>query len=86
MTRPPTSTSRKTAKEAVVFAFRHSQQYNTDPPAIHLEGLDPHAVYQLELWNGTMLEKLSGAYLMQSGLHVRLRGDFDSTAVLLHRQ
>ena len=73
-------------KEAVVFAFRHSQQYNTEPPALRLQGLDARAVYQTELWDGTMLDKVSGAYLMQNGLHVRLRGDFDSTAVLLHRQ
>ncbi len=31
----------KDGKEAVVFAFRHSQQYNTDPPTIHLQGLEP---------------------------------------------
>jgi alpha-galactosidase len=73
-------------KEAVLFAFRHSQEYNTEPPTIQLAGLDAKAVYQPELWDGTMLEPVSGAYLMQSGLHVRLRGDFDSTAVLLHRQ
>jgi hypothetical protein len=33
-----------------------------------------------------MLEKVSGAYLMQNGLQVTLRGDFDSTAVLVHRE
>jgi alpha-galactosidase len=76
----------KDGREAVVFAFRHSQQYNTEPPTIYLQGLDPKGVYQEELWDGTMLDKSSGAYLMQSGLHVTLRGDFDSTAVLLHKQ
>jgi alpha-galactosidase len=76
----------KDGKEAVIFAFRHSQQYDTKPPTLYLAGLDPKAVYQPELWDGTMLDKVSGAYLMQSGLHVKLTGDFDSTAVLLHRQ
>jgi alpha-galactosidase len=76
----------KDAKEAVVFAFRHSQQYNTEPPTIHLQGLDPKAVYGMELWDGKVLENLSGAYLMENGIHVTLRGDFDSTAVLLHRR
>jgi len=76
----------KDGREAVVFAFRHSQQYNTEPPTLYLQGLDPKAVYQAELWDGTLMEKTSGAYLMQSGLHLRLHGDFDSTAVLLHRQ
>jgi alpha-galactosidase len=72
-------------KEAVVFAFRHSQQYNTAAPMLYLEGLDPRAEYQLEALDGQLTQKLSGAYLMQNGLSVRLRGDFDSTAVLLHR-
>jgi len=76
----------KDGKEAVVFAFRHSQQYDTKPPTIYLQGLDPKSVYQAELWDGTMREKVSGAYLMQNGLQVTLRGDFDSTAVLLHRE
>jgi alpha-galactosidase len=76
----------KDGKEAVVFAFRHSQQYDTKPPTIYLQGLDPRSVYQLEKWDGTMIEKVSGAYLMQNGLEVSLRGDFDSTAVLLHRE
>jgi alpha-galactosidase len=76
----------KDGKEAVVFAFRHSQQYDTPPPAIYLQGLDPTAVYQAEQWDGKTLERVSGAYLMQDGLHVTLKGDFDSTAVMLHRQ
>jgi alpha-galactosidase len=76
----------KDGKEAVVFAFRHSQQYNTDPPTIHLQGLDRRGVYQLESWDGKMLETSSGAYLMENGIHVKLGGDFDSTAVLLHKQ
>jgi alpha-galactosidase len=76
----------KDGKEAVVFAFRHSQQYNTEPPTIRVQGLDPRGVYQLETWDGTTLEKSSGAYLMENGLHVKLSGDFDSTAVLLHKQ
>ena len=31
-----------------MFAFRHSQQYRTDPPTIQLRGLDEKAVYKLE--------------------------------------
>ena len=73
-------------KEAVLFAFRHSQEYNTAAPAIHLQGLDPHAVYQLESIDGNMTDKASGAYLMQHGVTLRLRGDFDSTALMLHRE
>jgi alpha-galactosidase len=74
--------------QAVVFAFRHSQEYATPSPTIRLQGLDAHAVYKLESIDGKLLDKqteLSGAYLMESGLNLNLRGDFDSTAVLLRR-
>jgi alpha-galactosidase len=75
-------------KQAVVFAFRHSQQYNTAAPAICLRGLDERAVYRVESVDGKLLERqpqLSGAYLMRAGLNVNLRGDFDATAVILER-
>jgi alpha-galactosidase len=74
----------KDGKEAVVFAFRHSQEYNTPAPTIRLRGLDPKAVYRMETLEGSTSEA-SGAYLMQNGISVRLRGDFDSTLVMLHR-
>ncbi len=75
-------------KQAVLFAFRHSQQYNTPPPTIYLQGLDAHAVYRLESIDRKVMDEqpqLSGAYLMQNGIDLNLRGDYDSTAVLLHR-
>jgi alpha-galactosidase len=78
----------KDGKEVLLFAFRHSQQYNTPAPAIRLRGLDGRAVYRLESTNGKLIDKqeeLSGAYLMQTGLNLELRDDYDSTAVLLQR-
>lgn len=75
----------KDGREGVLFAFRHSQEYNTPPPALLLEGLDARAVYRLESLDGKPLGNSSGAYLMQHGVNVTLRGDFDSTAVLWHR-
>ncbi len=71
-------------KQAAVFAFRHSQQYNTPPPTIHLRGLDARAVYSVELPGGKQM--LSGAYLMQNGINLNLRGDYDSALVVLERQ
>jgi alpha-galactosidase len=74
--------------QAVLFAFRHSQEYDTPPPTIQLRGLDARAVYKLESIDGKLIDKrpeLSGAYLMESGLNLNLRGDFDSTAVMLDR-
>lgn len=73
-------------KEAVLFAFRHSQEYDTLPPIIHLEGLDPRVVYQMETLGGETTQKFSGAYLMENGVQLKLKGDFDSTLLLLHRQ
>jgi alpha-galactosidase len=75
-------------KQAVLFVFRHSQEYNTPVPAIYLRGLDERAIYQIESIDGKLMEKqpqLSGAYLMRAGLNVILRGDFDSTAIVLRR-
>ncbi len=75
-------------KQAVLFAFRHSQQYNTAAPTLRLRGLDERALYKLESLDGKLVERqgeLSGAYLMGAGLNLNLRGDYDSTAVVLDR-
>ncbi len=73
-------------KQSVVFAFRHSQQYNTAAPAIYLRGLDEKATYKIEPLDNKRVEKpLSGAYLMNQGLNVNLKGDFDSTVIICDR-
>jgi alpha-galactosidase len=76
-------------KQAVVFALRHSQQYETAAPTIRLRGLDERALYKVESVNHKLVEhdaQFSGAYLMRAGLNVNLRGDFDGTAIILERQ
>lgn len=72
-------------KQSVLFAFRHSQQYNTPPPAIRLAGLDPAAVYQVQVLGESDTKAISGAYLMQEGVHLTLKADYDSTSVLIER-
>jgi alpha-galactosidase len=75
-------------KQAVLFAFRHAQQYNTAAPTILLRGLDERGVYRLESIDNKLtegLQQVSGAYLMRRGLNLNLRGDYDSTAVILER-
>lgn len=75
-------------RQSVLFAFRHTQQYNTAAPALYLRGLDESAVYRLESVDGKLLDRpaeLSGAYLMRHGINLRLGGDYDSTAVVLER-
>ena len=76
-------------KQAVLFAFRHSQQYNTSAPLIRLRGLEPKTVYRIDSVNGKLpggQAEVSGAYLMSHGVALNLRGDYDSTAVILERQ
>jgi alpha-galactosidase len=72
-------------KQAVLFAFRHSQQYNTPPPTLYLRGLDERAVYKVTNLDGRASEQ-SGAYLMRHGIDLNLRGDYDSTVVVMERQ
>ncbi len=75
-------------KLAVVFAFRHTQQYNTAAPALRLRGLDEKATYRVEVTEGRLLEpqtQFSGAYLMSAGLNLDLRGDYAAAAIVLDR-
>jgi alpha-galactosidase len=75
-------------KQAVLFAFLHSQQFLYEAPTIYLRGLDERALYRLKPIDDKLAEKqrvLSGSYLMNHGLNFNLVGDFDSTSVLLER-
>ena len=76
-------------KQSVLFAFLHSQQYMNPMPTVYLQGLDPKAVYRVRTIDNKLMEKvpsLSGAALMNKGLNFDLRGDFDSTVVVLDRE
>jgi alpha-galactosidase len=73
-------------RQAVLFAFLHSQQYRQNTPAIRLAGLDPKASYRVQVLGQPAAQVWSGAFLMQNGVTLRLVGDYDSTAVLLERQ
>jgi alpha-galactosidase len=78
----------KDGAQAVLFAFRHSQEYNTPPPPIRLRGLDRRAVYKLESIDGKLhrgVQECSGAWLMEHGVDLILKGDFDATAVLMRK-
>jgi alpha-galactosidase len=78
----------KDGGQAVLFAFRHSQEYNTPPPPIRLRGLDRRAVYKLESIDGKLprgVQECSGAWLMEHGVDLILKGDFDATAVLMRK-
>jgi alpha-galactosidase len=76
-------------KQAVLFAFLHSQQYLRPAPTVCLRGLDENATYRVKPLDDKLVEKqeaLSGAYLMRHGLNLNLTGDYDSTLVILDRR
>lgn len=76
-------------KQAVLFAFLRSQQYGRPTPLIRLKGLDPAAVYRIRRIDDKLpgnTERLSGAYLMNHGLQLRLTGDYDSTSVAFEKE
>jgi alpha-galactosidase len=72
-------------QQAVLFAFRPSQQFQTAAPSIHLEGLDANATYSLNDLNGRASE-FSGAYLTNHGLDLNLTGDYSSALVVLTKR
>lgn len=66
--------------ESVCFAFLHSQQYGNRLPALRLLGLDGHRLYQITGISSRNLQ-MRGATLMNAGIPLPLRGDFDSMLV-----
>jgi len=75
-------------KQVVLFAFLHSQQYLRPAPTIYLRGLEERAAYRVKSVDDKLVEKqevLTGSFLMNHGLNLRLEGDFESTSVLLER-
>ena len=76
------------SQQVVVFAFLHSQQFGRSMPLVHLRGLAEDAIYSVSAIDDkleTQTGKLSGAYLMHHGIQLRLRGDYDATAIKVDR-
>jgi len=76
--------------QAVFFAFVHSTQEGRSFPRLKLLGLDPAATYTLSSIEGKAAEgtptKASGAWWMNHGIDLALRGDFQGAAFRLDRQ
>jgi alpha-galactosidase len=75
-------------RQAVLFAFRSAQDFGYPAPTIRLSGLEEKALYapatiDQKLAGG--LQPVSGAFLMNHGIDLRLGGDFDSTMVVFQR-
>jgi alpha-galactosidase len=75
--------------QAVVFAFLHSSHELYPFPRLYLRGLDAGATYKLRALDGKIdastPAEASGAYWIEHGVDVMLRGDFQAAAFLLDR-
>jgi alpha-galactosidase len=75
-------------RQAVVFAFLHSQQFGTPFPTVRLLGLEKDALYKVQAIDPAKVQEtgaVSGAYLMNHGLDLQLVGDYDSTAITFEK-
>lgn len=76
-------------KQAVLFAYLHAQHYGMSYPTVRLQGLDEKATYRVRAYDNAKYrgeQTVSGSVLMGVGVELGLRGDYDSTAVVLERQ
>jgi alpha-galactosidase len=75
-------------KQAVLFAFLHSQQFGNIMPNIYLRGLDPKATYKVVRIDNKLMdqnESYTGSFLMNNGVSLHLTGDYDSTSLEFDR-
>ena len=76
--------------QAVFFAFTHSTREGRGFPPFQLQGLDPAATYALTAIEGKVTPgtpaQASGAWWMNHGLEVDLRGDFLGAAFRLDKK
>ncbi|MEC0093186.1 alpha-galactosidase [Paenibacillus macquariensis] len=72
----------KQASETVVFAFLHSQRLGDGLPRLRLQGLNPDKTYVIDELSGTW----TGKALMNIGVELPLRGDFDSLMYRIQEQ
>jgi alpha-galactosidase len=82
-----TETVSKDQSQAVTFAFLHSSQMLYPFPRIYLRGLKPDGIYKISALDGKLSDGVpsvaSGAFWMQHGVDIELRGDFQAAAFSL---
>jgi alpha-galactosidase len=82
-----TETVSKDQSQAVTFAFLHSNQMLYPFPRIYLRGLKPDSIYKISALDGKLSGDVppvaSGAFWMQHGVDIEIRGDFQAAAFLL---
>jgi alpha-galactosidase len=75
-------------KQAVVFAFLHSEKFGSPFPVLRLRGLSPTARYRIKVLDpdtSKLPREANGDTLMNMGISVALDGDYAATSVLLER-
>lgn len=68
----------------VLLAFLHSQQSLWPELTVYLRGLDPDTLCRIQTIDQRLVEKqevVSGSFLMNHGINLRLRSDDESTSV-----
>jgi alpha-galactosidase len=77
-------------RQAIVFEFLHSSQMGHRFPRIYPRGLDEHASYRVQAIDGQLVSQTSssasGAFWMQNGLDIDLRGDFQAAAITFQEE
>ncbi len=77
-------------RQAIVFAFLHSSQMGHAFPRIYPRGLNEHATYLVQAIHGQFASQTSasasGAFWMQNGFDVDLRGDFQAAAITFQEE
>ena len=75
--------------QAVLFAFLHAGQMKYPYPRVRLQGLDPDARYRWRSLHGApvagTLAEASGAYWMNHGIDLALKGDYQAAAIVFDR-
>lgn len=82
----------ETKSEAVFFAYKFEHYVDFARPRFYFAGLDPNATYTLteanrdgrtDHWEGS---SFSGRFLMQSGIEIRLDGEYASKVIRLKKK
>ena len=78
----------RNAQVEVSYRKQGETQWKQGLPLLRLQGLSEDAMYSVSTIDDSPeghMGKLSGAYLMHHGIQLRLRGDYDATAIKLDR-
>ena len=77
--------------EAVFFCYKFENYIGLEAPRWHMAGLDPHATYRLNEFEGTDRRRsfegktFSGKFLMETGIEAAMNGQFASRVIRLTR-